>query len=700
MNDDIKEKIIVEYEGKIDEAKMVSNVVKPITNALDATADHFAKKVEETARRLAEHLTTIPGYGRGVSSTLEDQMASGVFGFKTDQNGKKVPLTLEESVLNWIRAGGQISKWQTSVYKPVAYDASSVEKLTKLGPTFVHNVPDNFNNETELLIRQMDSEFKAQKAAQSAAGQARNTSRWLDQISYGNAYEYNRGLANLSQRAIRSIANNKKLFLDPDTRSALMTASYSLNFAPSKNPESAMEAYELQKGLEAEGLTSRGEPTEYEKLSRSLENAPMTDEERSFLTDWTRTAFSSPKYAYLEYEQDIADKRAQYRNEDITKRVTGRMSDAERVALMNSAKSAFSDLDDDEPIEENTKILKEIFGVIGSQAFISAIAGIGHNYIATETAWRTDAYTPYQTKRLSDIQFNQALGSSSLWPMLGGLIGSILGPVGALVGTTVAGVGGQVYSLGQQAKSGTLQQAMAYQNRAKDQLKNSFLYGPQTEYTYATTVENTGYASRSDILGMSQASAMMPGAMAFGGLSEQDIFALSWMPNYWNGLINGASTSELVQLYKDDLMNVPTEYRPYISSLLPGVNENVRAYAMSDSYGRVQPNAGKYATMEKWSMRETMDLSYAKDAAALKDTDLWWKEVSRAVPTFKDEYSGRSRRDAEEREERKQAIQEEIELMWKGNDEKRGDINIYLNGSKVASVVDPDPETYITYGVD
>lgn len=230
--------------------------------------------------------------------------------------------------------------------------------------------------------------------------------------------------------------------------------------------------------------------------------------------------------------------------------------------------------------------------------------GIAKDVMVGRTEWLSDMRTPYQTRR--DVRQGWAIQygeKAQKWgagagAAAGATLGTAIAPgigtvIGAGAGAIVGALPGTVSMLWGQHNADEKKIGDAIQNRMVDMAKYRDLYGPGVEYNYAQLIENMGYASTGSVLGLNQAADMLPGAMMFGAVSEQQMMALSYMPNYWRALMNGASTSELFENYAHDIMALPRQTRQYITSLLPGVNEELRAFAQSDSFGVASAVAGR-----------------------------------------------------------------------------------------------------------
>lgn len=280
-----------------------------------------------------------------------------------------------------------------------------------------------------------------------------------------------------------------------------------------------------------------------------------------------------------------------------------------------------------------TKILEGMGGGSGSGAGSTDYKGIGQqigrlmaaggtiarDIMTGRTSWLADMNTPWQTRR--DVRQDWAIkyGQASIIPgAIGGAMigGATLGPVGAIGGAIIGGGVGLVGSLWGQHNKDEKKIGESIQNRMVDMIKYRSLYGSSVDYNYAQLISNMGYASTDSVLGLNVAADMLPGAMMFGGVGEQQMMALSYVPNYWRALMNGASTAELYEAYANDIMALPKQTRQYITSLLPGVNEELRAFAQSESFGLASGLANRMSKYDEYQYGLSGGYIMAKNYAA------------------------------------------------------------------------------------
>ena len=274
-----------------------------------------------------------------------------------------------------------------------------------------------------------------------------------------------------------------------------------------------------------------------------------------------------------------------------------------------------------------------------SAALVNFGYGTARDIMSGRTQWLSDVQNPYQTRR--DIRQNWAIeyGSKarSFGAAAGATAGAALGTailpgvgtvIGGLGGALVGSIPGGVAELWGQHNKDEKQIGDAYQRRAVDMLKLRGLYGAGVDYNYGQFVEGTGYASASSMYQLNQAADMLPGAMMFGAVGEQQMMALSYMPNYFAAMMEGRSTAEIAQAYKDDISNLPRSMQQYITSLLPGASEELRAFANSDAFGTAQANAGMYRGYDENQYGLAQGYNWARQAIANENVGAFNRNIT------------------------------------------------------------------------
>lgn len=256
---------------------------------------------------------------------------------------------------------------------------------------------------------------------------------------------------------------------------------------------------------------------------------------------------------------------------------------------------------------------------VGSQIgkFMATTGAIAKDFMAGRTRWLADTKTPYSTRR--DVRQDWAIkyGQEAIIPgaIGGAAIGNAIVPgVGAVVGGIVGGGAGLVTTLVGQHNKDEKAISDSFQQKAIGWQKLKYLYGDNVDYNYMQWADNTGLVSSDSLVQMKQTANMIPGAMAFGAVGEEQMMALSMMPRYWNALMNNASPMELAEAYRQDIEEKPGMYRQYITSILPGLSEEVRAFVGSQTYRENILNGG--IGMES----SAMDVAQSRYLSSLEGT--------------------------------------------------------------------------------
>ena len=101
---------------------------------------------------------------------------------------------------------------------------------------------------------------------------------------------------------------------------------------------------------------------------------------------------------------------------------------------------------------------------------------------------------------------------------------------------------------------------------------------------------------------------MLPGAMAFGAVSEQQMVGMSYLPDYWRALMNRENPLDILMAYRENAKSINPALVPYITQMA-GLPESLRGLAMADNFEQL------YAHKDEWA---GMDLQ--QFAAAMQNT--------------------------------------------------------------------------------
>lgn len=272
----------------------------------------------------------------------------------------------------------------------------------------------------------------------------------------------------------------------------------------------------------------------------------------------------------------------------------------ENTYAINLLTDKITELEKSAP-EDGGGFWTSLFGPTAAAGAVMALLKGAGTVMEGRTQWLADPLTPYQTRRDVRQGFAQNFGlaAAGIGAAAGAKIGTVIMPgvgtaVGAGIGAVVGALPGAVsYLLGTHYKD-EKKIGDAWQSEAIKMARYYNLYGSAVDYNFSGAVQNTGYMSRESVLQLNQTSDMLPGALSFGAVSEQQMMALSLAPNYYRALMEGASTSDIMEAYRQDMKNLPREYRQYITSILPGASEDLRAYVNSDYYGYLRAQNTMY----------------------------------------------------------------------------------------------------------
>ena len=294
--------------------------------------------------------------------------------------------------------------------------------------------------------------------------------------------------------------------------------------------------------------------------------------------------------------------------------------------------------------KENTTTLSAGLKFAGVAASVMGVAGaIGSGlsaYSNIMAAGYGDALHGWTSKRsatASSLGTWGAIGGGALGGIIGLLLAPFTGGSSLALAAAGAGLGGGLGGIGGKAAGdwwgANITRELSSQTDFINSYRWSALYGNRLlRDRYAALVETTGMASSADVAGLANASTTIGAAAAFGGVSDQQWLALSMHPNYFAALMSGASEAELLTAYRKDAEALGPGMAQYFVGSLPGMNENLRAFAMSPLLGYtnadIQNVLGQQGVMDL-VRRRGINAAYErtqKDYAERLKT--WWGEYS------------------------------------------------------------------------
>lgn len=229
-----------------------------------------------------------------------------------------------------------------------------------------------------------------------------------------------------------------------------------------------------------------------------------------------------------------------------------------------------------------------------------------------------------------------AATGATIGTTLGAIVGTLLAPftggasipVGMAIGGGLGGAAGGfgTYTWLNDKLQKSVAAAQPSQALALQTMRYRGLYGAtagEGGWQFAKAMEATGLATTEDAETLASNSQMFQAALAFGGVSDQQMLGLSMLPNYYAALAGGATPEQAFQAYRKDIDGMSPGLAQYASKLA-GVPDNLRALAnnpaladrmMTEGYGTavgLEREMGQYAmgfaqgryTLEMADMRE------------------------------------------------------------------------------------------------
>lgn len=283
-------------------------------------------------------------------------------------------------------------------------------------------------------------------------------------------------------------------------------------------------------------------------------------------------------------------------------------------------------------------ISKAISAITGVASIVSAGVSAYSNVMAAGYGDPIHGWTSKRSALASSLGPIGNTAGGGLGAIVGGIIGSFFGPGGTAVGTVLgqqlgSGVGGAVGNAAGDWWGKNITRELSTQEDFIKSYRWSALYGDRLlRDRYAALVETTGMASSADVEGLTNASTTIGAAAAFGGVSDQQWLALSMHPNYFAALMSGASEAELLAAYRKDADALGPGMAQYFVGSLPGMNDSLRAFAMSPLLGYTNADIQNVL-----GQQGVMDLVRRRGInAAYERTQ---KDYAERLKTWGDEYS-------------------------------------------------------------
>lgn len=258
----------------------------------------------------------------------------------------------------------------------------------------------------------------------------------------------------------------------------------------------------------------------------------------------------------------------------------------------------------EDAVKENTKAIKTLSVIAtnvvatGFKTFAEALPTYWHEAVTRSTFGHLSA----EAKR-AEIYGGGA--GSAIGNVLGGIVGGLIGgPIGAQIGSSVlSSVGSTIGSLSGKFKGERLESVQRSIAQINDRYRAQGIYGGQLSVGYAAAVQETGMASSGDVEKMVHNSATLGARMMFGQVGDNEMLMYSLMPGYFAAAMAGKTGAELAEAFAADLNRLPPQLRVHVAESVGGGSLGMMAYAASPTFGYVQGNAGKLASIDTAIMR-------------------------------------------------------------------------------------------------
>lgn len=285
-------------------------------------------------------------------------------------------------------------------------------------------------------------------------------------------------------------------------------------------------------------------------------------------------------------------------------------------------------------IKELTRTVKETTKSGGFLSKLSSYVAAGATGIAAGTylsnfardfySNRTDSYTQAIHKVQSLTKKGMGVGGAAI----GGILGSMLGPLGTVVGAGIGGFAGSLFGGSYERRQAALESSFT---DVIDAEKWRALYGNNRvgNWHFAKQAQAAGFVSVGDMMSLqSKQNVFMPSA-AFGEISDDQWLALSMMPHYFATMVSGADQAAQLKALQRDYSALGPGFGEFFSRKL-GISENIRAWAASGRLGGLDRDIEIAKTMEAELYGRESEIYSKRHGQQVKDVlaRRWaWDEV-------------------------------------------------------------------------
>lgn len=296
--------------------------------------------------------------------------------------------------------------------------------------------------------------------------------------------------------------------------------------------------------------------------------------------------------------------------------------------------------------EETARIVKDLFPVglleqIVENTGLTAASVL--TFASTAVGLAAKIYPSIWAQDVSRNVYSSAQAYAQRITTAGSTVGNVLGTVAgaAIGGIATGGMGGQIVgasvggSIGDavgglfgKSRETEVERYLKSKDYALQVRKDALLYGG-SGYTLGTAMEGAGVASAGSLNQMRWTGQMLPGAMALGMVSEQDMLMLSLMPEYFAAQMSGADAATTLAAYQKSVSRLPGALRPLVASSAPGGSQDLYSAAMDPLLSMALAYSGTYAGMDTITARTSSGWAARAHQMSLANTEKAFSEYVR-----------------------------------------------------------------------
>lgn len=542
---------------------------------------------------------------------------------KLDAIGKTVRKLINDAIVGGIDDASKKIRFDTEGLRKALDKATATEK-TIIQKLFRHEVSQHRAEERQV-------QTLANQAARRAAARAEREELRREDVAgaYTSSIRMDRSLPGahylLAQDySVISRRSNRHIVGDAAAGSAWVSgvierkrASRERKAIIENMPEIKAEMEEAERAAEENRLVSRDV---WRQALRAQSVRRFYSQYGFYPTDEQLTAVDAYD-TYSNANQAAFEKRAQQEKREEDKR---RKKDTEETARIVKDLFPVGLL---EQIVENT-------GLTAASVLTFASTAVGLAAKIYPSIWAQDVSRNVYSSAQAYAQRITTAGST-VGNVLGTVAGAAIGGLatggmgGQIVGASVGGsIGDAVGGLFGKSRETEVERYLKSKDYALQVRKDALLYGG-SGYTLGTAMEGAGVASAGSLNQMRWTGQMLPGAMALGMVSEQDMLMLSLMPEYFAAQMSGADAATTLAAYQKSVSRLPGALRPLVASSAPGGSQDLYSAAMDPLLSMALAYSGTYAGMDTITARTSSGWAARAHQMSLANTEKAFSEYVR-----------------------------------------------------------------------